>query len=391
MWDQHASTCSDGQPEGRGRRQERVPLRELVYANGLGGFTPDGREYVITTGPSQRTPAPWANVLANSQFGTVVTESSLGYTWFENAHELRLTPWYNDPVTDHCGELLYLRDQESGRFWSPTPLPTPGRNAYVTRHGFGYSVFETTEIEITTQLTVYVAIDGPIKFFSLKIRNASERRRRLSATCCLEWVLAESRPKSLMYVVTEVDPKTGALLARNPYNSEFPGRVAFLDVSEPLRTITGDRTEFFGRNGTAANPSAMGRTRLSGKVGPGLDPCGAMQTEFELAPGQERDVVFTLGAAPTVEEARGLIQRYRGAGPAHKHWKACGITGSERWVPSTWKHLTRASTCWSMVGCSTKPSSAAYGDVVVITSPVARSGFVINCRILWPWCMPNRG
>ncbi len=164
----------------------------------------------------------------------MVTESGLGYTWFENAHELRLTPWYNDPVTDRCGELLYLRDQESGRFWSPTPLPTPGQNAYVTRHGFGYSVFETTENEITTQLTVYVAIDAPIKFVSLKIRNASERRRRLSATYCLEWVLAELRPKSLMYVVTEVDPKTGALLARNPYNSEFPGRVAFLDLSEPL-------------------------------------------------------------------------------------------------------------------------------------------------------------
>ena len=212
--------------------------------------------------------------------------------------------------------MFYLRDEETGHFWSPTPLPTPGHNAYVTRHGFGYSVFETTENGIATELTVYVAMDAPIKFFSLKVRNASDRTRRLSATCCVEWVLAELRPKSLMHVVTEVDPKTGALLARNPYNSEFPGRVAFLDINEPQRTITGDRTEFFGRNGTAANPAAMSRTRLSGKVGPGLDPCGAMQSEFEIAPGQEREIVFILGAAPSVEEARGLIQRYRGAGPA---------------------------------------------------------------------------
>ena len=307
----------------RGRRAEvahrqPLPFRELIYANGLGGFTPDGREYVITTGPSQRTPVPWANVLANPQFGTVVTESGLGYTWFENAHEFRLTPWCNDPVTDCSGELFYLRDQESGRFWSPTPLPAPGHNAYVTRHGFGYSVFETTEDGIATELTVYVAMDAPIKFFSLKVHNASERTRRLSATCCLEWVLAELRPQSLMHVATEVDPKTGALLARNPYNSEFPGRVAFLDFNEPLRTTTGDRTEFFGRNGTAAKPSAMGRTRLSGKVGPGLDPCGAMQSEFDIAPGQEREIIFFLGAAPSVEEARGLIQRYRGAGPARR-------------------------------------------------------------------------
>ncbi len=127
---------------------------------------------MITTGPSQRTPTPWANVLANPQFGTVVTESNVGYTWFENAHEFRLTPWYNDPVTDCCGELFYLRDEETGRFWSPTPLPAPRQNEYVTRHGFGYSVFETTENGIATELTVYVAMDAPIKFFSLKIRNA---------------------------------------------------------------------------------------------------------------------------------------------------------------------------------------------------------------------------
>jgi cellobiose phosphorylase len=300
------------------RHGQRLPLRELIYANGLGGFTRDGREYVIMTSRSQRTPAPWANVLANSQFGTVVTESGLGYTWFENAHEFRLTPWYNDPVTDCSGELLYLRDQESGRFWSPTPLPAPGHNAYVTRHGFGYSVFATTEDGLATELIVYVAMDAPIKFFSLKVRNASEQTRRLSATCCMEWVLAELRSKSLMHVVTEVDPKTGALLARNPYNSEFPGRVAFLDCNEPLRTVTGDRTEFFGRNGTASKPLAMGRTRLSGKVGPGLDPCGAMQSEFDIAPGQEREIVFLLGAAPSVEEARGLIQRFRGAAPARR-------------------------------------------------------------------------
>ena len=248
----------------------------------------------------------------------MVTESGGGYTWFENAHEFRLTPWYNDPVSDRSGELLYLRDEESGRFWSPTPLPTPGRSAYVTRHGFGYSVFETTESGIESELSMYVATDAPVKFFSLKIRNASDSTRRLSATCCVEWVLAELRPKSLMHVVTEIDPKTGALLARNPYNPEFPGRVAFLYSTELHRTVTGDRTEFFGRNGTAASPAAMTRTRLSGKVGPGLDPCGAMQTQFELAPGQDREVVFFLGAAHNIEDARGLIQRFRGSGPAHR-------------------------------------------------------------------------
>ena len=203
----------------RARRVEansspKLPVRELIYANGIGGFTPDGREYVITTSPSQRTPSPWANVLANPHFGTVVTESGTGYTWFENAHEFRLTPWYDDPVTESCGEVLYLRDEEAGNFWSPTPLPTPGRNPYVTRHGFGYTIFETTEDGISTELTVSVAMDAPIKFYSLKIRNASDRTRRLSATCCVEWVLAEMRSKSLMHVISEFDPKTGSMFAQ---------------------------------------------------------------------------------------------------------------------------------------------------------------------------------
>ena len=302
----------------RGRKAEPIPSpslpsRELIFANGLGGFTADGREYVITTTSSERTPAPWVNVLANPQFGTVVSESGSGYTWLENAHEFRLTPWYNDPVTDRGGEAIYCRDEESGRFWSPTPLPIPGQSPYVTRHGFGYSVFETTENGIASELTMYVAMDMPVKFFALKLRNASGRSRRLTVTCYLEWVLAELRTKSLMHLVTEVDPKTAALLARNPYSPEFPGWVAFLDASESLRTVTGDRSEFLGRNGTAASPAAMARTRLSGKVGPGLDPCGAMQVELEMAPGQAREIVFVLGAASSLEEAQALIQRNRGA------------------------------------------------------------------------------
>ena len=129
-----------------------------MFFNGLGGFTPDGREYVITTAHGQVTPAPWVNVLANPQFGSVVSESGMAYTWSENAHEYRLTPWSNDPVSDASGEAFYLRDEETGHFWSPTPLPCRGATPYVTRHGFGYSRFEHTEVGISSELTMYVAL-----------------------------------------------------------------------------------------------------------------------------------------------------------------------------------------------------------------------------------------
>ena len=135
-------------------------------------------------------------MLANPYFGTVISESGLAYTWSENAHEYRLTPWGNDPVSDAGGEALYLRDEERGSVWSPAPLPCRGTTPYVTRHGFGYSVFEHTEHGISSELWVYVALDAAIKFSVLKVRNVSERSRRLSATGYVEWVLGGLRPKS---------------------------------------------------------------------------------------------------------------------------------------------------------------------------------------------------
>ncbi|HLE57249.1 MAG TPA: glucoamylase family protein, partial [Rhodothermia bacterium] len=207
------------------------PRRDLVFSNGLGGFTADGHEYVIRLEPGQVTPAPWVNVIANPTFGTVVSESGGAYSWSENAHEFRLTPWYNDPVSDVSGEAFYLRDEESGEFWSPAPQPARGRMPYLCRHGFGYTVFEYTENGISSDLCIFVAIDAPIKFAVLKVRNNSGRARKLSATAYCEWVLGELRNKGLMHVVTEVDSQCGALLARNPYSIEFPDRIAFLDVN----------------------------------------------------------------------------------------------------------------------------------------------------------------
>ena len=238
-------------PSRTGRAEPRaaaLPRRDLIFFNGLGGFTSDGREYVITTAHGQVTPAPWVNVLANPLFGTVVSESGSACTWNENAHEFRLTPWNNDPVSDSSGEAFYIRDEDSGHFWSPTPLPSRGATPYASRHGFGYSVFEHTERGIRSELTVFVALDAPVKFTILKVRNESGRSCRLSATGYVEWVLGDLRPKSTMHVVTEVDPNSGALFARNPYNTEFADRVAFFDVDDAIRTVTCDRTEFLGRN-----------------------------------------------------------------------------------------------------------------------------------------------
>ncbi len=303
-------------PEPTAAIDTALTRRDLILANGLGGFTPDGREYVIALAPGEVTPAPWVNVLANPQFGSVVSESGAAYSWSENAHEFRLTPWHNDPVSDASGEALYLRDEETGEFWSPTPLPARAATPYVTRHGFGYSVFEHVSHGIRSELWVYVATDAAVKFSVLKLRNLSGRARKLSATGYVEWVLGDLPAKSAMHVTTEIDPKTGALHARNPYNPEFAEQVAFFDVDDPLRRLCGDRTEFLGRNGTLRDPAALRRARLSGKVGAGLDPCGAIQVSFDLADGQEREIVFRLGVGRNADDATALVQRFRGGAAA---------------------------------------------------------------------------
>ncbi len=292
--------------------------RDLAFFNGLGGFSRDGREYVTLLKSGSATPAPWVNVIANSQIGTVVSECGSAYTWVDNSHEFRLTPWTNDPVSDTCGEAIYLRDEETGRFWSPSPLPARGTNTYLARHGFGYSIFDYTEDGITTELCFYVAIDAPVKFVRIKIRNHSGRARQMSVTGYWELVLGELRSKSLMHVITELDPVTGAVFARNFYSPEFADKVVFADCSESVRTFTGDRTEFIGRNGASSNPAAMRRARLSNRTGAGTDPCAAIQTHVNLENGQEKIIVFTIGAGAGDDAARSLVQRFRGEGNAQK-------------------------------------------------------------------------
>lgn len=292
------------------------PKRDLHFYNGIGGFTKDGREYVIELGPGRVTPAPWANVIANPRIGSVISESGAAYTWVDNSHEFRLTPWHNDPISDPGGEAFYIRDEETGQFWSPTPLPTGGNASHTCRHGFGYSIFESTQFGIGTELLTYVETQAPVKFVIVKVRNSSGRARRLSVTGYWEWVLGQWRHANQMHIVTDPDAVTGALFARNEYNREFPGKTVFVAVNDPARSITGSRVEFLGRNGTTARPAAMTQSRLSGRTGAGLDPCAALQVPFDLADGQDRELVFLLGAGNDPEEARQLVKRFGGAAGA---------------------------------------------------------------------------
>jgi cyclic beta-1,2-glucan synthetase len=289
------------------------PRPALEFDNGLGGFADRGREYVTILGPGQRTPAPWINVIANDAFGFQVSESGGGYTWSVNSRERQLTAWSNDPVSDPAGDAIYVRDDETGELWSPTALPIREETGtYVARHGAGYSRFERTAHGVTLELLQFVPLDDPVKISRLVITNGSARRRRLSVTAYAEWALGASRSAGAPYVVTEIDAGTGAMLARNTWSTDFGERVAFADLGGLQTAWTGDRTEFLGRHGAADRPAGLDAGhRLSGRVGPGLDPCAALQTTVELAAGERGEIVFVLGDAISREAATGLVARYR--------------------------------------------------------------------------------
>jgi cyclic beta-1,2-glucan synthetase len=298
---------------GDAPRMDVPPPPAMEFPNGLGGFTADGNEYVTILRDEHWTPAPWINVIANPAFGFQVSVEGAGYTWSMNSRENQLTPWSNDPVGDRPGEVLFIRDEQSGVLWSPTALPIREEvGQYVARHGQGYSRFEHSSHGISLELLQYVPLNDSVKISRLKIKNNSRRNRRLSITAYMEWVLAASRDASAPFVSTEIDSVTGAMFARNPWRIEFRNRVAFADLAGRQMSWTGDRKEFLGRNGTLDHPVALaGGAPLSNRVGAGLDPCSAMQTRIELRPDEHAEIIFFLGEAATKEEAQSLISRFR--------------------------------------------------------------------------------
>ncbi|HEX6614573.1 MAG TPA: glucoamylase family protein [Rhodanobacteraceae bacterium] len=286
------------------------PPADLRGFNGIGGHSPDGREYVMWLPGGVTTPAPWCNVLANEKFGSVVSESGSAYSFAGNAHEFRLTPWRNDPLTDASGEAFWLRDEENGEFWSPAPLPTRSADPYLTAHGFGYTRYRHAHADIVSEVTAFVAREAPLKLTLLKLRNAGPRARRISVTGYVEWVLGERRARSAPQVHTRLDPLSGALLAGNFYDDVFSSQIAFHALcAQPLQR-SGDRRTFIGRNRDLSAPLGMLAQKLDGEIGAGLDPCSAQRAEFELQPGTEMEVVFALGACDDVEQVRALIRDF---------------------------------------------------------------------------------
>lgn len=295
-----------------------LPFMELPYFNGLGGFQADGKAYVIYLDDSKTTPAPWINVLSNPQFGTLVSESGLGTTWYGNSQSNRLTPWSNDPLLDPITDTIYIRDEELGTIWTPTPAPIREADAYRISHGQGFTRFEHNSHGIGQELVVFVPVDDagglPLRIQRLRLTNHSSQTRRLSVTAYSEWVLGGDKEDTQPHIITEWDSESQAIFAYNRFHPDFGNGVAFTSSVIPPTAYTGNRTEFLGRNRSVVSPECLSRTSLSGHVGAGLDPCSALQSLIEIEPGKEVELVFIMGYAQDATKARQLIVQCRDNG-----------------------------------------------------------------------------
>jgi cyclic beta-1,2-glucan synthetase len=313
-----------GQAEGfsndGGNEEHLPPIEPLQFTNGYGGFTSDGRQYMIKLSPGKPTPAPWVNVIGYPQFGFLVSEAGSQCTWAVNSGENRLTPWSNDPVRDPTGEALYLRDEETGEVWTPTPLPAGANQPYHVTHGAGYTVFEHNSHGLRQRLTLFASPEDPVKIVKLKIENTWGHTRRITVTQYVEWVLGTTHAESLPYIIPEYDPARECLLATNPYNTEFGARAALLIASKPVHGLTADRTEFLGRGGTPAFPAALRRIGLETRITPGEDPCAVLQIHLDLPYGATEEVYFVLGQGNNKEHALALAEKYHAPASVEEAW-----------------------------------------------------------------------
>ncbi|MBZ0162082.1 MAG: cellobiose phosphorylase [Notoacmeibacter sp.] len=285
--------------------------RDLEFDNGIGGFDRADGDYVIYLEAKDTTPSPWCNVLANDGFGTIVSEAGLGFTWAVNSGENRLTPWSNDPVCDTPGEALYLRDEHSGAFWSPTPAPAGRDAACLVRHGAGHTAWSRNSNGLEQTLRVFVPADDPVKIVTLKLVNRTDEPRRVTATYYVEWLLGALASTAKPHTACQYDATTRAILASNGWNAEFAGRIAFLTATLPPHSVTGSRRDFLGVEGSVADPAGLRQHDLGGRFAPDGDVCAAYQVYLDVGSGQSAEVTFVLGEGADRAETETLVAKWR--------------------------------------------------------------------------------
>ncbi|HDP98178.1 MAG TPA: glycosyl transferase family 36 [bacterium] len=294
----------------------------MKFETKYGYFSDDGNEYIIK---DYNTPRPWVNVMSNGEYGLVVSQLNGGFSWLIHSNLNRLTRWQQDLIRDDWGKYIFLRDNCSGEYWSPTLKPVMKKlDMFQCTHGIGYTKFYSVFKNIEIQFRIFVPFEHNLEIWSLNIKNLANETRRLSIFTYLEWCLGVApdthREFHKSFLETDFDEANQALFARKRL-WELPSKrghwnrswdyVAFLACNESLDGFESDKEQFIGRYHGLDSPLALKTGELHQTQGKWNDAIGSLKKNIQLKPYQNKAIHFFLGAVKKKQEADSILNKYR--------------------------------------------------------------------------------
>ena len=281
----------------------------LKYYNEYGAFSEDGKEYWICVNKEKRLPTVWSHIMANEKFGTIVTENMGGYSWYKNSRLNRLTSWNNHPSSDIPSEIIYVKDMDTKESWSLGLNPMPDNRNYNIIYGFGYCKYIHSNLGMEQELEIFVPKEDSCKVGILKLSNKTPNRKHLKLYYYIKPVMGEDEFKTSGNISIKFDRNSNTLTANNLYASEIDNTKLYISSSEKIKTYTGDKKFFLGKNGLT-NPDGIKKLRLNNSNAIGRDTCIVLEVEVDIESFSNKEISFVLGAEENNIDCKNMSYKY---------------------------------------------------------------------------------
>ncbi len=282
----------------------------LKYYNEYGGFSEDGKEYLVKVNKGNRLPTVWSHIMANEKFGTLVTENMGGYTWYQNCRLNRVSSWQNNPCYDIPSEIIYLKDQETQKAWSLGLNPMPDDRNYNIIYGFGYCKYIHKSNGMEQELEVFVPKEDSCKIGILNVKNTTPNRKKLKLYYYIKPVIGEDEIKTNGYIHLDFDRNSNVIQARNLYREDMEKTRVYISSSEKIKSYTGDKNFFLGEGGIHA-PQALKKVSLNNQDALGKKPCVAFEIEIDLESFESKEISLILGAEEDSIDCKNMAYKYQ--------------------------------------------------------------------------------
>ena len=262
-----------------------------------GHFDDARREYVITR---PDTPQPWINYLGTDAFFGIISNTAGGYSCYRDARLRRITRYrYNSVPPDSGGRYVYLRDNGSGEYWSPSWQPTQRKlDHYECRHGLSYTQIASAYLGVRAETLYFVPLDETLEIWRLRVSNERDTPADISVFSSVEFCLWDAQDDATNfqrnYSTGEVEVADGVIYHKTEYR-ERRDHIAYFACSEPLAGFDTQRAAFLGAYRGWDKPAAVERGESFNSIAHGWSPHGSHHVRLSLAPGESREVVFLLG------------------------------------------------------------------------------------------------